>query len=312
VTADAVLVVVSRRLAGRPVVRHGPDHVAHRLRRLGLTTPGAVVLVGAAAFGSVLVGVLVHVGWLAPVRALWVAGALLPAVLGLLCVRVYVPRRPGGPPTTGARTAGAGVHTTRTGTARTAAHRAGAGRLEAPRRPGGRGRRGWAPSARRGRRCAPAVRVGPERPAPPGRGAHPGGTLARGHARPARHRVRPARSGGAAGAAALVPDRAAGRGCGAGAGRGGAGDAGPPPPGSGPLRPAVVPVTVVPVTGAVRRQRQPAGGEMPYGSGTGGVPYGHGNWWGAVRPRELSELSLRWSPGLRSSARCCGRAFDKS
>jgi UDP-N-acetylmuramyl pentapeptide phosphotransferase/UDP-N-acetylglucosamine-1-phosphate transferase len=138
VTADAVLVVVSRRLAGRPVVRHGPDHVAHRLRRLGLTTPGAVVLVGAAAFGSVLVGVLVHVGWLAPVRALWVAGALLPAVLGLLCVRVYVPRRPGGPPTTGARTAGAGVHTTRTGTARTAAHRAEAGRLEAPRRPGGR------------------------------------------------------------------------------------------------------------------------------------------------------------------------------
>jgi len=170
VTADAVLVVASRRLAGRPVVRHGPDHVAHRLRRLGLTTPGAVVLVGTAAFGSVLVGVLVHVGWLAPVRTLWVAGALLPAVLGLLFVRVYVPRRPGGPHATGTRAAG--VPTTRTGTARTAARAtstgAGTGRLGAPRRPeGGRvpgaedadGRRPRAAGAGVRRLVASALRV---------------------------------------------------------------------------------------------------------------------------------------------------------
>ncbi|WP_086726738.1 MraY family glycosyltransferase [Streptomyces carpinensis] len=93
-TADAVLVVLSRRLAGRPVQRRGPDHLAHRLRRLGLTPPGATVLLGAGTFVTVLVGVLVHTDWLAPVGALWLAGVVLAAVLGLLCVRVYGPRRP--------------------------------------------------------------------------------------------------------------------------------------------------------------------------------------------------------------------------
>ncbi|QKW28565.1 undecaprenyl/decaprenyl-phosphate alpha-N-acetylglucosaminyl 1-phosphate transferase [Streptomyces seoulensis] len=99
-SADAVLVVLSRRLAGRPLRRRGPDHLAHRLRRLGLTPPGATVLLSVAAFATVLVGVLVHTGWLAPTGALWAAGAVLAAVLGLLRVRVYGPRRPGGPPGT--------------------------------------------------------------------------------------------------------------------------------------------------------------------------------------------------------------------
>ncbi|MBY8869184.1 MULTISPECIES: MraY family glycosyltransferase [Streptomyces] len=99
-SADAVLVVLSRRLAGRPLRRRGPDHLAHRLRRLGLTPPGATVLLGVAAFATVLVGVLVHTGWLAPTGALWAAGAVLAAVLALLRVRVYGPRRPGGPPGT--------------------------------------------------------------------------------------------------------------------------------------------------------------------------------------------------------------------
>lgn len=117
-TADAVLVVLSRRLAGRPVVRRGPDHLGHRLRRLGLTPPGATVLLGTVTFGTVLVGVLVHTGWLAPVSALWTAGVLLPAVLGLLRVRVYGPRRHTGQYVTGTR-AGTrtGIRTgTRTGT----------------------------------------------------------------------------------------------------------------------------------------------------------------------------------------------------
>ncbi|MFB7594613.1 MraY family glycosyltransferase [Streptomyces sp. NPDC056160] len=103
-TADAVLVVLSRRLAGRPVVRRGPDHLGHRLRRLGLTPPGTTVLLGTVTFGTVLVGVLVHTGWLAPVSALWTAGVLLPAVLGLLRVRVYGPRRHTGQYVTGTRT----------------------------------------------------------------------------------------------------------------------------------------------------------------------------------------------------------------
>lgn len=39
-SADVLLVVLSRRLAGRPLLRGGPDHLAHRLRRLGLTPRG--------------------------------------------------------------------------------------------------------------------------------------------------------------------------------------------------------------------------------------------------------------------------------
>lgn len=118
-SADAVLVVLSRKLAGRPVLRRGPDHLAHRLRRLGLTPPGATVLLGAGTFAAVLVGVLVHSGWLARTGVVWVAGATLVAVLGLLCVPVYGPRRPtefhgtrGHTAATGVTTA-AGVQVTR-------------------------------------------------------------------------------------------------------------------------------------------------------------------------------------------------------
>lgn len=92
-SADAVLVVLSRRLAGRPVLRRGPDHLAHRLRRLGPTPPGVAVLLGIGTFAAVLVGVLVHSGWAAPGSVLWVAGASLVVVLGLLRVPVYGPRR---------------------------------------------------------------------------------------------------------------------------------------------------------------------------------------------------------------------------
>ncbi|MEU6010647.1 undecaprenyl/decaprenyl-phosphate alpha-N-acetylglucosaminyl 1-phosphate transferase [Streptomyces sp. NPDC047453] len=93
-SADAVLVLVSRKLAGRPLLRRGPDHLAHRLRRLGPTPPGATVLLGLATFAAVLVGVLVHTGWAGPTAVLWVAGAALAVVLGLLRVPAYAPRRP--------------------------------------------------------------------------------------------------------------------------------------------------------------------------------------------------------------------------
>ncbi|MFF4865910.1 undecaprenyl/decaprenyl-phosphate alpha-N-acetylglucosaminyl 1-phosphate transferase [Streptomyces sp. NPDC002405] len=92
-SADAVLVLVSRKLAGRPVLRRGPDHLGHRLRRLGPTPPGATVLLGLATFAAVLVGVLVHTGWAEPTAVLWVAGAALAVVLGLLRVPAYAPRR---------------------------------------------------------------------------------------------------------------------------------------------------------------------------------------------------------------------------
>ncbi|MGW4727794.1 MraY family glycosyltransferase [Streptomyces shenzhenensis] len=90
---DAVLVVVSRRMARRPLLREGPDHVAHRLRRLGLTAQGAIVLVAAGAFSGVLVGVLAHTGWVGEENVLWVAGGALVVVLLLLRIPAYGPRR---------------------------------------------------------------------------------------------------------------------------------------------------------------------------------------------------------------------------
>ncbi|MEU0051583.1 MraY family glycosyltransferase [Streptomyces sp. NPDC006309] len=100
--ADAVLVVLARLLARHPLLRRRPDHLAHRLRRIGLTPPGSVVLLGAGAFSAVLVGVLVHTGWTGAGAALWVAGTALFTVLVLLRVPVPPPRRgprvPGQPP----------------------------------------------------------------------------------------------------------------------------------------------------------------------------------------------------------------------
>lgn len=93
--ADVVLVLLSRRLAGRPLLRRSPDHLAHRLRRLGLTPQGVTILLGVAAFSGVLVGVLVHLGWAAESKVLWVAGGALLVVLALLPIRVYGPRGSG-------------------------------------------------------------------------------------------------------------------------------------------------------------------------------------------------------------------------
>ncbi|GGW62771.1 putative glycosyltransferase [Streptomyces lucensis JCM 4490] len=91
--ADAVLVVLARLVARHPLLRRRPDHLAHRLRRLGMTPQGSVVLLGAGSFSSVLVGVLVHTGWTGGQAVLWVAGATLLAVLVLLRIPVQPPRR---------------------------------------------------------------------------------------------------------------------------------------------------------------------------------------------------------------------------
>jgi UDP-GlcNAc:undecaprenyl-phosphate GlcNAc-1-phosphate transferase len=91
--ADAVLVLLSRRLAGRPLLRRGPDHLAHRLRRLGLTAQGATVVLGIGAGAGVLVGVLVQTGAAGEGAVLWVAAVAAVVVLALLRVPVYGPRR---------------------------------------------------------------------------------------------------------------------------------------------------------------------------------------------------------------------------
>ncbi|MCH5674877.1 MraY family glycosyltransferase [Streptomyces gilvus] len=90
-SADVLLVVLGRLLGGRPVLRRGPDHLAHRLRRTGLTGPGVTVLLGLGAFAGVLVGVLVHLGWIADSGVFWVGG-------GALCVVLVLLRIPGRPP----------------------------------------------------------------------------------------------------------------------------------------------------------------------------------------------------------------------
>ncbi|MFF3461815.1 MraY family glycosyltransferase [Streptomyces sp. NPDC001984] len=92
-SADVALVVLSRRTAKRSLLRAGPDHLAHRLRRLGLTPQGATVLLSLGAFSGVLVGVLAHTGWADEENVLWVAGGALLVVLLLLRVPVYGARR---------------------------------------------------------------------------------------------------------------------------------------------------------------------------------------------------------------------------
>ncbi|MFD4598269.1 MraY family glycosyltransferase [Streptomyces sp. NPDC058464] len=92
-SADALLVLLSRLLAGRPVLRRGPDHLVHRLRRLGLTSQGATVALGAGSFAGVFVAVLVHGGWVGRTGATCVACVTFGVVLVLLRVPVYEPRR---------------------------------------------------------------------------------------------------------------------------------------------------------------------------------------------------------------------------
>ncbi|MFI8889152.1 undecaprenyl/decaprenyl-phosphate alpha-N-acetylglucosaminyl 1-phosphate transferase [Streptomyces paradoxus] len=91
--ADAVLVLAARRLGRRSVLRSGPDHLAHRLRRLGLTAPGASLLLGTGALSGMLVGVLAHAGRIGAGALWWVAGGALVMVFALSRVPVYGPRR---------------------------------------------------------------------------------------------------------------------------------------------------------------------------------------------------------------------------
>ncbi|MFE6094759.1 undecaprenyl/decaprenyl-phosphate alpha-N-acetylglucosaminyl 1-phosphate transferase [Streptomyces massasporeus] len=91
VAADAVLVLLVRRLAGQG--RGGPDHLAHRLRRLGLTAPGVSLLLGIVALSGMLVGVLAHAGHIGAGALWWVAGGVLVVVFALSRVPVHDARR---------------------------------------------------------------------------------------------------------------------------------------------------------------------------------------------------------------------------
>ncbi|MEV7794978.1 MraY family glycosyltransferase [Streptomyces sp. NPDC087512] len=95
VSVDAVLVLLARGPAGRPRSRGGYGHLAHRLRGLGVTPQGVVVLLGAGAGAGVLVGVLVHLGRVGGTAVLVVAVASAAGVLGLLRARGREPRKRG-------------------------------------------------------------------------------------------------------------------------------------------------------------------------------------------------------------------------
>ncbi|MCX4576409.1 undecaprenyl/decaprenyl-phosphate alpha-N-acetylglucosaminyl 1-phosphate transferase [Streptomyces sp. NBC_01571] len=96
-TADAVLVLVSRRRAGRPLLCGAADHLVHRLRHLGVTPQGAAVLAGVTGFAGALVGMLIDLGWVGAAAALWVAGGAVVGVVVLLRVPVYGTSFPGKP-----------------------------------------------------------------------------------------------------------------------------------------------------------------------------------------------------------------------
>ncbi|KPI23835.1 glycosyl transferase family 4 [Actinobacteria bacterium OK074] len=99
-SADLVLVALAGVFAVGPRARgrrsgavasagRGPvPHLAHRLRLLGLTSRGAVVVVGVGAFSGVLVGVLADLGFVGGTAVAWVAVGALVTVLGLSRVRV--------------------------------------------------------------------------------------------------------------------------------------------------------------------------------------------------------------------------------
>ncbi|MFE6891935.1 MraY family glycosyltransferase [Streptomyces sp. NPDC057694] len=91
-TTDTVLVMVSRRRAGRGLLRGGTDHIAHRLRRLGLTARGVAVVLGTATALATVTGVLLHRGVLGAAVAWWPTAAAAVAVVLLLRVPVYAAR----------------------------------------------------------------------------------------------------------------------------------------------------------------------------------------------------------------------------
>ncbi|MFF1276057.1 undecaprenyl/decaprenyl-phosphate alpha-N-acetylglucosaminyl 1-phosphate transferase [Streptomyces marokkonensis] len=92
--ADAVLVVLARRLARWPLTRGRPDHLGHRLRRLGIAPRAVTVLLGVASLGGVLVGVGAHTGRVSWGAVLWVAAVAVVVVLAFVRLPVTPVFRP--------------------------------------------------------------------------------------------------------------------------------------------------------------------------------------------------------------------------
>jgi UDP-GlcNAc:undecaprenyl-phosphate GlcNAc-1-phosphate transferase len=88
-TVDTCVVLVSRHLAGRPLMLGGTDHVSHRLRRLGLSTGQVALALSGAAAVTCLAVIPVLRGWL-PAPVPLAIGAGLGAFLVWLLLKVPV------------------------------------------------------------------------------------------------------------------------------------------------------------------------------------------------------------------------------
>ncbi|MDQ0988445.1 MraY family glycosyltransferase [Streptomyces sp. V2I9] len=91
--ADTALVVISRRRAGRSPLRDADDHIAHRLRRVRVTVPGAAILVALWAGVPVATGTLVYAGLMHPAFLLVPLAGTVAVVVALLRIPAYAPPR---------------------------------------------------------------------------------------------------------------------------------------------------------------------------------------------------------------------------
>ncbi|MFP1627994.1 MraY family glycosyltransferase [Streptomyces sp. 5K101] len=89
VTADTGLVMVARRREGRPVLQGGKDHIAHRLRQLGLTVRQVTVALGGFAAITSLTAVLVMLKAV-PQPVVLISVVAVTAVVWLRLLRVPV------------------------------------------------------------------------------------------------------------------------------------------------------------------------------------------------------------------------------
>ncbi|GAA4559958.1 MraY family glycosyltransferase [Planotetraspora kaengkrachanensis] len=83
---DTGIVVVSRKRAGRPIMRGGTDHLSHRLRKLGLSTRLTALVLAAAAAAAGMVDLAMTLGWISPLLAT-ISG------IGAACVLIGLPQR---------------------------------------------------------------------------------------------------------------------------------------------------------------------------------------------------------------------------
>ncbi|MFI5481972.1 MraY family glycosyltransferase [Streptomyces rubiginosohelvolus] len=118
--ADTALVLISRRRAARSPLRDTDDHIAHRLRRVRVTVPGAAVLTALWAAVPVATGTLVYAELLHPAFLLLPLAGTAAAVFALLRIPAYGSHRTAPPRTGSSRRASSGAAPSRTAAARRA------------------------------------------------------------------------------------------------------------------------------------------------------------------------------------------------